>query len=73
MGRYLERDAIQYGFAGFIRKADLAKFDVAMNDRELHRVFVEAFGGGRPADTPAVLLARVGRDSLGAIRRATWE
>jgi hypothetical protein len=42
-------------------------------DRELHCVFVEAFGGGRPPDTPAVLLARVGRDGLGVIRRAIRE
>lgn len=57
------------------QKRVVAGFRVAdmRGDRELHRVLIEAFGGGRPADTPAVLLARVVRDALSAIRWAPWE
>jgi len=57
------------------QKRVVAGFGVAdmRGDRELHRVLIEAFGGGRPADTPAVLLARVVRDALSAIRWAPWE
>jgi hypothetical protein len=38
--------------------------------RERDRFFVEPFGARRTADTPAVFLARVPRDSLSAIGRA---
>ncbi len=57
------------------QKRVIAGFRVAgvRSDRELHRVVVEAFGGGRPPDTPAVLLARMGRDAVSAIRWAAWE
>ena len=57
------------------QKRVIAGFRVAdvRSDRELHRVVVEAFGGGRPPDTPAVLLARMSRDALSAIRWAAWE
>jgi hypothetical protein len=50
----------------------VAGFRVAdvRNDRELHGVLVEALGGRRPPDAPAVFFARLGRDSLDATRWA---
>ncbi|MBI4262894.1 MAG: hypothetical protein HY657_00830 [Acidobacteria bacterium] len=42
-------------------------------DREAHRLFIQAFGGGRPSDAAAVFLTRVRRELRRTILRATGE